>query len=265
MTANGTLTSLHSFNYLDGASPVGGLMQATDGNLYGTTFQGGIGGQGTVFRITTNGLLTTLIWFNGANGANPAASLIQARNGSFYGTAEFGGKGFDGFPASGDGLVFSLTLPMFLSNPITQVGATATAPYSASLSSNAVAPAGDTLTFAEVSGPAWLTVAANGALSGTPAFSNEGTNLFTVSLSDTNGWSSTATMNITVAPLPSISISIQGTNIVLVWSGGQPPYSVQMTTNLASPTWQTIAGPTANSTLLVTASNSPAFYRIQAQ
>jgi uncharacterized repeat protein (TIGR03803 family) len=265
MTPDGTLTALHSFNYQDGAYPVGGLVQATDGNLYGTTSQGGIGGQGTVFQITTNGLLTTLVWFNGSNGAAPQSSLIQARNGSLYGTAEFGGTGYDGASGSGDGLVFRLTLPMFLSNPFTEPGATATAPYSASLSSNAIAPAGDSLTFGKITGPAWLTVATNGPLSGTPGVSDVGTNVFIASLADANGWSSTATMTITVAPLPSISISLQGTNILLTWSGGQPPYSVQTATSLASPAWQTIAGAMTNTTLLVTPSNSPTFYRVQVQ
>src|ERR1019366_3206474 len=263
MEADGTLTSLHSFNYEDGADPVGGLVQATDGNLYGTTSQGGIGGQGTVFQITTNGRLTTLVWFNGPNGANPQGALIQARDGSFYGTAEFGRTGYNGASGSGDGLVFRLILPLFLSNPFTQASGTATAPYSGSLSTNAVTPAGDVLTFAKVSGPAWLSVATDGTLSGTPAVADIGVNVFAVSLADTNGWSSTATMTITVAPLPSISLSTQGTNIVLNWSGGQPPYSVQWATNLASPAWQTIAGPMTNTTLLVTPSNAAAFYRIQ--
>ena len=71
MTADGTLTTLYSFGYDDGAYPAAGLVQATDGNFYGTTSEGGWGGQGTVFRITTNGILTTVVWFNGANGANP--------------------------------------------------------------------------------------------------------------------------------------------------------------------------------------------------
>jgi uncharacterized repeat protein (TIGR03803 family) len=265
LTADGTLTSLHSFNYEDGADPVGGLVQATDGNLYGTTSQGGIGGQGTVFQVTTNGRLTTLVWFNGPNGANPQGALIQARDGSIYGTAEFGRTGYNGASGSGDGFVFQLTLPLFLSNPFTQASATATAPYSASLSTNAVTPAGDVLTFAKVSGPAWLSVAADGTLSGTPAVADIGANVFTVSLADTNGWSSTATMTITVVSLPSISLSTQGTNMVLNWSGGQPPYSVQMATNLAGAAWQTIAGPMTNTTLLVTPSNAAACYRIQAQ
>jgi uncharacterized repeat protein (TIGR03803 family) len=240
-------------------------VQATDGNLYGTTSQGGLGGQGTVFRITTNGLLTTLLWFNGTNGASPQASLIQARDGNFYGTAEFGGAGYNGFSGSGDGLAFRLALPLFLRNPFTQASATPMAPYSASLSTNALTPAGDVLSFAKVSGPAWLTVAANGTLSGTPALADIGANAFIVSLADTNGWSSTATMTITVLPLPLISISTQGTNILLSWTGAQPPYSVQTVTNLTSPSWQTIAGPMTNATLLVAPTNAAAFYRVQGQ
>jgi hypothetical protein len=72
-------------------------------------------------------------------------------------------------------------------------------------------------------------------------------------------------MSITVVRLPTLSISIQGTNIFLAWSGGQAPFSVQMANNLASPAWQTIAGPMTSTTFLVTPSNNPAFYRIQAQ
>jgi hypothetical protein len=211
---------------------------------------------GTLFRITTDGALTTLVQFDGYQGANPECTLIQGADGFLYGTTQNGGT-------NGWGAIFRLVLPVFLANPFTQASVTATAPYSASLSSDAATPAGDLLTFAKVSGPAWLTVAPNGALSGTPGLSNVGTNLFTVSLSDTNGWSSTATMSITVVPLPLISISTQGTNIVLNWTGGQPPYAVQMANNLASPAWQTIAGPMTINTWLVTPTDMGAFFRIQ--
>src|ERR1019366_4999583 len=56
----GTLTTLHSFDYTDGEYPLGGgLVQATDGNFYGTTSEGA-NGYGTVFKITPTGTLTTL-------------------------------------------------------------------------------------------------------------------------------------------------------------------------------------------------------------
>src|SRR5262245_44675399 len=53
---------LHQFagDCSDGCNPQGDLIQATDGNLYGTTQAGGTSGNGTVFKITTGGTLTTL-------------------------------------------------------------------------------------------------------------------------------------------------------------------------------------------------------------
>jgi uncharacterized repeat protein (TIGR03803 family) len=265
LTQDGTLTALHSFNYQDGAVPVGSLVLGTDGNLYGTTLQGGVGGQGTVFQITTNGVLATLYWFDGPNGANPQSTLLQASDGSFYGTAEFGGTQYDGADRTGDGLVFHLTVPLFVSNSFAQTGATATALYSASLTSSAVAPTGDVLTFTEVSGPSWLTVATNGALSGIPELANIGTNIFVVGLADTNGFSSTATMSIVVAPLPSLAIAIEESNVVLSWGGGQPPYSVQVSSNLTGGGWETIAGPFATNTIVLAPTNSPTFYRVETQ
>ena len=89
--------------------------------------------------------------------------------------------------------------------------------------------------------------------------------IYSVVVSNVYGALPSAGAQLTVLPLPSISISIQTTNIALAWSGGQPTYSVQTTTNLAGPAWQTIAGPMTNTTLLVTPSNAAAFYRIQAQ
>ncbi len=69
ITPNGALYTLHSFNGEDGAAPLAGLVQATDGNFYGTTNKGGASGNcsypfasgcGTVFKITPSGALTTL-------------------------------------------------------------------------------------------------------------------------------------------------------------------------------------------------------------
>jgi uncharacterized repeat protein (TIGR03803 family) len=80
---------LHSFcsqppDCLDGSEPRAGLIQATDGNFYGTTLDGGANFSGTVFKITPSGMLTTLYAFcsqtNCADGFFPEAGLIQARN-----------------------------------------------------------------------------------------------------------------------------------------------------------------------------------------
>src|SRR5271170_1330466 len=90
-----TLTTLHSFHGADGSNPFAGLMQANNGNLYGTTSAGGANGDGTVFQITTNGTLTTIHNFNHLSpidGAQPYAGLIQARDGNLYGTTVRGGS-----------------------------------------------------------------------------------------------------------------------------------------------------------------------------
>jgi uncharacterized repeat protein (TIGR03803 family) len=267
MTADGTLSTLYSFGYDDGASPGAGLVQATDGNFYGTTSEGSWGGQGTVFRITTNGVLTTVVWFNGSNGANPQSPVIQARDGSFCGTAEYGGTGYNGASLTGDGLVYRLILPMFLSNPFTQAVATVSVPYVGSLTANSILPSGDTVLFAKLSGPAWLNVGADGALSGTPAVSDIGTDTFTVSLSDTNGWSCAATMRVTVVPSPWITAAIvrQGANLWLTWSGGTAPYQVQMATDLMNPVWVSITGPMTTNSMPLAPAAAAAIYRIQGQ
>jgi uncharacterized repeat protein (TIGR03803 family) len=103
LTPNGTLTTLHSFlGSTDGSLPVGGLVQATDGNLYGVASGAGFYGYGTVFKISTKGsLITVLHSFSGPDGANPAGTLIQATDGALYGTTQNGG-------ASGNGSAFRL-------------------------------------------------------------------------------------------------------------------------------------------------------------
>ena len=62
------LTNLYSFTGgNDGGWPVTGLVQGSDGNFYGTTYEGGTHGCGTVFKISANGALTTLYSFTGGN------------------------------------------------------------------------------------------------------------------------------------------------------------------------------------------------------
>ncbi|SRR5579872_79285 len=119
----GQLTTFYEFcsggklPCLDGMTPNGALIQASDGNFYGTTEQGGPNngpncqhGCGTIFRITPTGKLTTLYNFcsleNCADGASPAGALLQASNGKLYGETGIGGNGVQ----FGMGTLFELTL-----------------------------------------------------------------------------------------------------------------------------------------------------------
>ena len=110
-TPSGTLTTLYSFcsrtACADGEFPSAGLIQATDGNFYGTTSGGGAGNHGTIYKITPSGL-TTLHSFNGADGAYPYAGLVQATNGDFYGTATFG-ETYNESCTEGCGTVFRIS------------------------------------------------------------------------------------------------------------------------------------------------------------
>jgi uncharacterized repeat protein (TIGR03803 family) len=95
ITANGTLTTLHSFDYTDGKNPNAGLAQAANGDFYGTTFYGGAYnspyGWGTVFKITPTGTLTTLLSFDDTDGIWPTAGLVQGTDGNLYGETQLGG------------------------------------------------------------------------------------------------------------------------------------------------------------------------------
>lgn len=90
------MTTLHTFDALNGAMPVGVLVQGTDGNIYGTTSYGGPNNSGTVFRVSPQGTTTS---FAGFPGGLPYAGLTQGTDGNFYGTTY-----------EGDGTVFSLSV-----------------------------------------------------------------------------------------------------------------------------------------------------------
>lgn len=103
---SGNETVLHSFSGPvnggpDGASPDAGLVQAADGDLYGTTLSGGASGGGTVFMIDPSGNETVLHSFSGPDGDGPFAGLIEGSNGDLYGTTVGGG-------ASDAGTVFMI-------------------------------------------------------------------------------------------------------------------------------------------------------------
>jgi uncharacterized repeat protein (TIGR03803 family) len=95
ITPTGDLTTLHKFHLADGAQPYAGLIQATDGDFYGTTVYGGEYKSGTIFRITAGGEFKTLYNFCShtgcTDGSSPAGNLVQAVDGTFYGVTGGGG------------------------------------------------------------------------------------------------------------------------------------------------------------------------------
>lgn len=117
-------TVLHAFGDgslpYDGASPIGGMIQAADGNFYGTTSSGGATNHGTIFEMTPAGKVTILHSFGDGTVANdgwaPMAGLLEASNGNFYGTTGFDGSLLPPTPADHPrvaskirGVVFELT------------------------------------------------------------------------------------------------------------------------------------------------------------
>jgi uncharacterized repeat protein (TIGR03803 family) len=121
-SSTGQFSVVHDFcavtNCPDGRNAIG-LLQATDGNLYGTGELGGTGGEngsGTIFELSTSGSFTSLYSFCNApgcsDGADPVATLIQGADGNLYGTTE---GIFDG-PTNGN--VFKLVPASTLSAPV---------------------------------------------------------------------------------------------------------------------------------------------------
>ena len=101
LAPNGTETVLYNFDdYRNGDTPESALYRdSTTGDLYGTTFYGGIHNQGVIFKLTPDGTETVLHSFNGADsgdGAYPEAPLIRDKKGNFYSTASEGGTSKEG-------------------------------------------------------------------------------------------------------------------------------------------------------------------------
>ena len=94
VTPAGVRTVLHAFGGgTDGSTVLGGLVQAADGTLYGTTSNGGSATNGTVFKATTAGVVTVIHSFTGgAGGAVPYAGVSIGQDGNLYGTTAFGGS-----------------------------------------------------------------------------------------------------------------------------------------------------------------------------
>ncbi|HEY6766573.1 MAG TPA: choice-of-anchor tandem repeat GloVer-containing protein [Candidatus Sulfotelmatobacter sp.] len=91
--SDGAVSILYSFagSPQDGMYPVAGLVEGTDGNLYGSTTEGGMLRLGTLFQISKSGQYKQLYSFSAKYGKDPVAGLLQHTNGKFYGTTPSGG------------------------------------------------------------------------------------------------------------------------------------------------------------------------------
>jgi uncharacterized repeat protein (TIGR03803 family) len=145
MNATGTTYAvLRSFAAADGENPIGSLVQGSDGNFYGLTYDGGANSNGTIFQMSAAGTTYTVLRsFATADAVNPQGSLVQGSDGNFYGLAAQGGT-------NGYGTIFKLAPSPALSGPVTltvpasvAAGATFTLGYAAS---NAASTTGVTAT-----------------------------------------------------------------------------------------------------------------------
>jgi uncharacterized repeat protein (TIGR03803 family) len=108
MTSKGAFKTLYGFasSSTQGCGPFDGLVQAPDGDFYGTTVGGGPANDGTIFKMTPSGTLTSLYSFcsqsNCADGSMPNAGMILGTDGNFYGTTIYGG-------ATNQGTIFQIT------------------------------------------------------------------------------------------------------------------------------------------------------------
>jgi uncharacterized repeat protein (TIGR03803 family) len=94
LDTTGHETVLHSFTFgADGGEPLSGVVRDSAGDLFGTTFSGGLGGAGVVYKLNTSGHETKLYSFTGgADGKFPSwAGVIRDSSGNFYGTTANGG------------------------------------------------------------------------------------------------------------------------------------------------------------------------------
>ena len=87
-----------------GRFPAAGLILASDGNFYGTTYEGGANGVGAIFRMTPAGVVTIIHSFDNTNGSHPYSELVEGTDGNLYGTTND-----QATSNSGVGTVFTIT------------------------------------------------------------------------------------------------------------------------------------------------------------
>lgn len=154
--------------------------------------------------------------------------------------------------------------PYFLANPLMKPDVAAGSSITGTLAGDVSDWEGDSVAFSKVGGPAWLTVGSNGALSGTAPAGAGGLNSFTVSVTDTAGGTSAATLqvNVLVPPAPpTLSwTNLGGGQLQFSWTGGGV---LQSQTNGLIPTgWVNYpGGGTSPVSITINSAPSSAFFR----
>jgi uncharacterized repeat protein (TIGR03803 family) len=272
MTPSGALTTLVSFNLANGSYPCAGLVQGSDGNLYGTTAGSGAGGGGTVLKMTPAGVLTTLVSFHGADGNSPQAPLVQGSDGNFYGTTRFAGFGFGG--GWGAGTVFKISTngaltTLYAFGSITNASGEAldgAIPWAALVQGRDGYFYGTTFAGGANNAGTVFRISTNGALTTLYSFGSvQDTNGFMldgyypsaalVQGGDGSFYGTTrcgtpndggTVFRLTIVPDPQLTIIPSEPYIILTWPTGYngfsyAGYAVQSTTNLVSPVWTTVS------------------------
>lgn len=219
----------------DGASPWAPLFLSGN-TLYGTAYSGGLFGFGTVFSVNTDGTgFATVHSFSSANqanqdGGNPVAGVILSGD-TLYATAQVGGSGGAGtvFSVKTNGTAF---FPLYNFSQISTFNTP---------NSDGAYPVGGLV------------------LSGNIVYGTAGTG-------GPSGYGSVFSVTVPASP-PELAISRPGTDVILTWSTNITGFTLQSTTNLASPSfWNTVSpGPTVvngQNTVTNPISGTQQFYRL---
>jgi uncharacterized repeat protein (TIGR03803 family) len=260
---------------LTGTGPKGGLMQASDGNLYGTTWQGGSGSEGIAYTVSTAGAITAIYSFqnNGTDGLAPEGTFVQGGDGSLY-LATYNGGSYQG--TSGFGafvkLAHSPALPppvqLSVSSDVVPSGESFTLNWSVSnagsltmqqcyASASGGANAGSWTGKQKVSGSATITPKAAGVY--TYALTCGGVESSSVEVSITTGGKANTATTVTASPNPVLAyqnVTLTAT-VAKVLQTGVPTGSVTFYANNALALGTARLNGSGVATLVANASNEP--------
>ncbi len=228
---------------------------------------------GNVMRLYTNGVEAASLGSVGLINVSNDPLYIATKNNSAPSGDRFNGRIDDvriynrALAPAEVAAILTNSPPVFATNPFSAPDASAGQFYVGSIAGAATDPENDTITYTKLSGPAWLNVAGNGSLTGTPLSPDAGINNFSVRAMDSSGAFSIATLNLNVLAAPALNttLEMQDGNALLSWSGGIAPYQVQIATNLVPLQWENFGNPTSGTSLLITPTNTAAFYRVIGQ